>query len=106
VTAAERPCLAKLSCAALDGNEEAWRSETDACWDEAAMSVAATSRSRDFCVAHAHVIFTCGYTYTVEECAHDYAVWSDDVLTRLARCESSATCEAFEACEQQALDSP
>lgn len=106
VTEAEAPCLSTLSCAAVAGDETAWREETDACWREAVMKIAATSRSRDFCVSHARFIFDCGYIYTVEDCAKSYAVWSDDVLPRMALCETTATCEMLDTCERRAVGFP
>lgn len=106
VTDAQVPCLSTLSCNALTGDEAAWRAETDVCWREAVMSVVATTRSRDFCTSHARFIFDCGYIFTLEDCAQNYAIWSDDMLARFALCETTATCETLKACEQRAQELP
>jgi hypothetical protein len=100
---AESSCLAMLSCTALSGNEAAWKAETNACWQGTVMSVAATSESRAFCKSHARFIFGCGFIYGLEDCAQDYALWSADVLARIARCDETSTCETFPACERLAV---
>lgn len=70
------------------------------------MAVSATARTRAFCLSHARVVFDCGYSYTVEKCAKDYAVWSDAVLDRMAACETQPSCDLLEACEKRATKGP
>src|SRR5436190_22563847 len=51
--AAQKPCLARLTCEAVGGNETAWQDEQKACWEQAVPSVAGTDRARPPCPAPA-----------------------------------------------------
>jgi len=97
--AAQEPCLAGLSCQALSGDDAAWKAEVDACWKQAELTVEITPHVRQFCAKHALTWFDCGYTLSLDDCEHVYAMWKDDVLDRLAACEGRETCDDFQACE-------
>ena len=97
---AQKPCLEQLSCQALSGDDTAWNQELDACWTQAEMSVSVSDRVRRFCPAHALAWFECGYTLSIEDCEHEYSMWADPVIDRLADCESNVDCTEFQACEK------
>jgi hypothetical protein len=102
--AAQEPCLAGLSCQALSGDQMAWMTETDACWQQAAASVEITTHVRQFCASHALVWFDCGYTLSLDDCAHLYGRWNDTVLDRLAACEAQTICDDFVSCENDVFN--
>jgi len=102
--AAQKPCLAGLSCRAIGGDATAWKTEVDACWDQAKPSVDITEHLRRFCASHAMVWFDCGYTLSLDDCEHDYGMWDDAVLDRLAACDSKPGCDQFQACENGVFD--
>ena len=66
----------------------------------AEMSVSVSDRVRRFCPAHALAWFECGYTLSIEDCEHEYSMWADPVIDRLADCESNVDCTEFQACEK------
>jgi hypothetical protein len=103
--AAEKPCLAQLSCQAISGDEAAWQQEANACWDQAVMSVAVSGRVRQFCPDHALAWFECGYSLSLDRCEHIYSMWSDAVVDRVALCDAKQTCDELESCEQNVFDS-
>lgn len=98
----EASCISQVSCAAIR-NEETWRTETSACWKETVASVASTERSREFCEAETRAWFDCGYLLSNEECAKNYALWSDQVLERMAACARTETCATLTDCERRAV---
>ena len=102
---AQRPCLAHLSCGALSGDDAAWKSEVDACWNQAELSVAVTDRVRRFCPDYALAWFECGYNLPLDECEHTYSMWSDSVIERVAACETSLDCDGFQTCISNAFSS-
>jgi hypothetical protein len=103
--ATEAPCISQLSCTAIQGNEEAWRTETNACWKNTVATITATASSRAFCEDHTRAWFDCGYLFSGEACAKEYALWSDQVLNRMAACERTTTCATLADCERRALES-
>lgn len=102
----EAACISKLSCTAIRGNEDVWRSETSACWKNTVASITATASSRAFCESHTRVWFDCGYLFSGEMCAKEYALWSDQVLDRMAACEQTTTCATLADCERRAVETP
>lgn len=98
--AAEEPCVANLSCQAIGGDDTAWQTELDACWQQAKTSVDITPHVRQVCAADTVAWFDCGASYSVDKCDHDYAMWADDVIDRLAPCEAMSSCDALQACEK------
>jgi hypothetical protein len=102
---AQKPCLERLSCAAIGGDDAAWTTEVDACWTEAALSVAVTDRARRFCPEYSLAWFECGYTLPVSECDHGFSMWSDPVIDRLAACEANLDCNGFQTCVSNAFSS-
>jgi hypothetical protein len=103
MASAQSTCLAKLSCAAIEGDDEAWKTETQACWRDGFASLKPTARTRAFCQSHARALFDCGYAYDVELCAKDSAAWSEAALKRLSACEASPSCDAFVECDRNAV---
>ena len=103
--AAEEPCLEQLSCVAIGGDDTAWKTELDACWKQAVMSVAVTARVRQFCPRHAMTWFDCGYTLSVDDCEHEYSMWNDAIINEIALCDAKPSCDEFQACEQNVFDS-
>jgi hypothetical protein len=101
--AAQKPCLTRLSCDAVGGNETAWQNEQKACWEQAVMSVVVTDRARQLCPDHARAWFECGYTLSLDDCEHIYSMWSDAVIDRVALCDGKQTCDELESCEQDAF---
>jgi len=102
--AAEKPCLAQLSCQAIGGDDAAWDQEQRACWDQAIMSVAVSDHVRRFCPGHALAWFECGYSLALEECEHIYSMWTDAVVDRVALCDAKESCDELESCEQSVFD--
>ena len=103
---AEQPCLANnLSCQAVGGDDAAWKSDQDACWKQAQMTVEITPHVREICAADALAWFTCGSSFSVDVCEHRYAMWADDVLDQLAPCQAMSSCDAFMACEKSVFGS-
>src|SRR5215831_18626007 len=80
---AERPCVAGLSCQALGGDDTAWSNELDACWQQAKLTAEVTPHVHQVCAADADAWFECGYSFPVDQCEHDYAMWADHVLDQL-----------------------
>jgi hypothetical protein len=103
--AAQKPCLAQLSCTAIGGDDTAWKTETDACWKQAIMTVAVTARARQFCPKHAMTWFDCGYTLSVDDCEHDYSMWNDAIINQVALCDDKQSCDEFQACEKSVFAS-
>ena len=103
--AAQKPCLAQLSCQAILGDDAAWQQEQRACWDQAVMSVAVSDRARQFCPDHALAWFECGYSLSLDDCEHIYSMWNDAVINRLALCDAKAHCDELDSCEQNVFDS-
>ena len=103
--AAEKPCLEKLSCQAIGGDDAAWQEEQKACWTEAIMSVAVSDRARRFCPDYALAWFECGYSLSLDDCEHIFSMWSDAVVDWLAPCEAKETCDELESCEKNVFDS-
>jgi hypothetical protein len=103
--AAEEPCLAGLSCQAVGGDETAWKNELDACWQQAKMSAPITPHVRQVCAADSLAWFDCGYSFALDVCEHDYAMWADSVLDRLTPCQAMSSCDAFMACENAVFGS-
>ena len=102
---AEKPCLAQLSCAAVGGDDTAWRTEVDACWTKAQKSVAVTDRVRRFCPDFALAWFECGYNLPRDDCEHDYSMWTDPVIDRLADCETVVDCDGLQTCTSNVFSS-
>jgi hypothetical protein len=102
--AAEKPCLAKLSCQAIGGDQTAWQTEQEACWDQAVMSVAVSDRVRQFCPDYALAWFECGYSLSLDDCEHIFSMWSDAVVDRLAVCATKESCDQLESCEKNIFD--
>ena len=92
--------MANLSCQAIGGDNTAWKNELDACWQQAKTTVEITPHVRQVCAADTVAWFDCGYTFSVDECAHDYAMWADRVLDGLAACQAMSSCDALQACEK------
>jgi hypothetical protein len=95
--AAEKPCLAKLSCQVF-GDDTRWQTENDACWQNAKPAVEVTPHVRAFCADFAEAWFECGSWFSTEDCEHDYGMWSPSVVDRVARCMAGPTCTAFNDC--------
>jgi hypothetical protein len=102
--AAQEPCLEQLSCQALT-DDSVWKQEVGACWTQAEQSVSVTDRVRRFCPAHALAWFECGYALSIDQCEHDYSMWDDSIIDRLAACEATVDCAGFQACEQSVFTS-
>lgn len=96
--AAQRSCLAQLSCMAVT-DDAAWKTETDACWDQAKTTIAITAHVRDFCAGHALAWFSCGYNYPTEDCEHSYGMWTDAVINRVAACDAKLSCAELQTCQ-------
>lgn len=103
--AAEKPCLAQLSCQAVGGDQTAWKQEQQACWDQAVMAVAVSDRVRQFCPDHALAVFECGYVLSLDDCEHTYSMWSDAVVDRVALCDAKQSCDELQSCEQNVFNS-
>jgi hypothetical protein len=103
--AAEGACISGVTCRAIT-DEETWRSETSACWEETVANATPTASSRAFCEAQARAWFDCGYLYSGELCAKEYSVWSDAVLDRMSACALTATCATLADCERSAVEEP
>jgi hypothetical protein len=102
--AAEKPCLEKLSCQAIGGDDAAWKEEQNACWDQAIMAVAVSDRARRFCPDYALAWFECGYSLSLDDCEHIFSMWSDAVVDRLALCNAKESCDELESCEKAIFD--
>lgn len=102
---AQEPCVANLSCQAVGGDDTAWKSELDACWQQAKTTVDITPHVRQVCAADTVAWFDCGYSYAIDTCEHDYAMWADEVLDGLAACQAMSSCDALQACEKSVFGS-
>jgi hypothetical protein len=99
-----KPCLEQLSCQALGGDQSAWKSEQQACWNHARMSVAVSDDARHLCSSYALAWFDCGYSLAVDDCGRIYSMWDDSVVDRIALCGAKETCEELQTCEQSVFD--
>jgi hypothetical protein len=97
---AEQACLGRLSCPAISGDDIAWHSELDACWEEGKRDVVVTPRVREFCAGHALARFDCGYWPSRDSCEHIYGMWSDVILDRVASCDAKPSCDEAAACQE------
>ena len=102
---AQKPCLAQLSCAAINGEGTAWKNELDACWAQAQKSVAVTDRVRRFCPDFSLVWFECGYNLPLDDCQRNYSMWTDPIIDRLAECESMVDCNGLQTCVSNVFSS-
>jgi hypothetical protein len=75
------------------------------CWQQAMLSVDITPHVRQVCAADTLVWFDCGYSFPLDECEPDYAMWADDVLDQLAPCQAIQSCDQFQACENAVFGS-
>jgi hypothetical protein len=98
--AAEKPCLAQLSCQAIGGDQAAWDRERQACWDQAVMSIAVTDSARLFCSDQVLAWFECGYALSLDDCEHIYSRWSDAIVDRLAQCGAKESCDKVKSCQE------
>jgi hypothetical protein len=102
---AERPCLANLSCqAAVLGDELAWQAELDVCWQQAKVSVSVSPYIRSFCAAYSQAWFECGFWFPTDTCEHQFAMWADHVVDRVALCVAQSTCPALDTCVATVFD--
>jgi len=99
---AVEPCLEKLSCGALHGDDMAWQKEQRACATQAAMSLAITAAARALCPGHATALFDCGYLLSIDDCEHTYSMWTDAVIAQIALCDTKPTCDELLACQKNA----
>lgn len=104
ISAAEavEPCLEKLSCEALGGDQMAWQKEQRACASQAALSLEVTPAARALCPAHATALFNCGFLVSIDDCEHTYSMWTDAVTGQIALCDTKPTCNELLACQKTA----
>ncbi len=93
------PCLERLSCGAIRGDEGRWEEETNACWDQAQENLAPSESVRAFCAPYAAAWFSCGYVFPLDECESIYGMWSDSVLEQLSAC-AAGRCSELETCAE------
>lgn len=99
-----RPCVAQLSCAAVRGNDEAWKAENDACWEQAKAAAEPSAETRAFCSDYCGAEFQCGYWLSTTECEARFSMWTAYVLANVSVCNSQPSCEDHEACVQRVFD--
>jgi hypothetical protein len=96
---AMRPCLAALTCAALQ-NETLWSDSLDACWRTARTTVDISGHARSFCTAYTEAWFECAAYWSVTECERTFSMWSDAVIDRFEPCLEESSCYLLRYCDE------
>jgi hypothetical protein len=94
-------CTAQADCNSLFGDDV-----FSVCLAEAERATEASDYARAFCIQDATAWFECGYFYSVDECAEDYKLWSDETLRAASECHTAETCDALEACQDAIFAAP